>query len=376
MINYDLLLPFLRFCLDENRPVPRDVVQSIDWQQLFDFAQEQALLGVCMEGIKRLDRNTVNRPPINVLATWVTVANKIEQRNRYMFRMSVRVSDQFADFGFVPCVLKGQANAMMYPNPGMRSSGDIDLWLKSNKVQNSRHWLGENRRRVLAYVRSVVKDAVACYHHVDFPVLDACPIEVHFTPSYLSNPFYNRRLQRWYGSYDAMTHVSHAWQEKDKDGRLMTFPTPSLSFNRIYQLTHIQHHFFDEGIGLRQLIDYFYLLRQGFTEEERLHDVGLLRQFGLVPIAGAVMYVLKEVLGLEDRFLLLPADARRGKILLADMLKGGNFGVNNHIGSRGMAGKYFAKTWRNLRVAWLFPGEALWEPVFRTWLFFWKKWWL
>ena len=35
---------------------------------------------------------------------------------------------------------------------------------------------------------------------------------------------------------------------------------PTTAFNVIYQLTHLYYHFFDEGIGMRQIIDYYYVV--------------------------------------------------------------------------------------------------------------------
>ena len=352
-----LIFEFLRYCLDEKLELSEGVVERIDWDELLEFAKKQALIGICFEGIKRLGNIDSNKPSAQNIATWVTVSSKIAMRNKQMFDLAPKVSQKFARLGFANCVLKGQGNALMYPHPEARSSGDIDIWLKAPVEEGRNYSLARNRKEILEYVRQIVPDAEACYHHVDFPVYRTCPIEVPFTPSYLSNPFANRRLQQWYGEYVMSATAIY----------------PTADFNRVYQLTHIQHHFFDEGVGLRQLIDYYYLLRCGFTEEERRRDMTLICRFGLKPMAGAVMYVLHEVLGLDERYLLMKPDERRGKVLLQEMLQGGNFGKSNNFRRYNVAEKYMVKTWRNLRRSWLFPNEALWEPIFRTYLFFWKK---
>ena len=61
------------------------------------------------------------------------------------------------------------------------------------------------------------------------------------------------------------------------------------------------HHFFFEGIGLRQMIDYYYLLRRGFTEEERKETVRVLKYTNMERFARAVMYVMHDVLGLSHQ---------------------------------------------------------------------------
>ena len=60
------------------------------------------------------------------------------------------------------------------------------------------------------------------------------------------------------------------------------------------------HHFFFEGIGLRQMVDYFYLLKQGFTEEEKRQIVEVIKRVNMFKFATGVMYIMKESLGLED----------------------------------------------------------------------------
>ena len=64
---------------------------------------------------------------------------------------------------------------------------------------------------------------------------------------------YNARLQRWFGR-NADMQCSNVVSLPDGAGEIAV---PTTSFNVIYQLSHLYHHFFDEGIGMRQIIDYF-----------------------------------------------------------------------------------------------------------------------
>ena len=101
-----------------------------------------------------------------------------------------------------------------------------------------------------------------------------------------------------------------------------------------------------------------------------------LKYLGLWKFAGAVMYVMKEVLGLSEDKMIVPMDEKRGKLLLAEILNGGNFGRHftkyGHFTQQGMAKKYFLKIWRNMHFVRYYPVEALSEPIFRTWHFFWR----
>ena len=101
-----------------------------------------------------------------------------------------------------------------------------------------------------------------------------------------------------------------------------------------------------------------------------------LKYLGLWKFAGAVMYVLKEVLGLAEDKMIVPVDEKRGRLLLAEILDGGNFGrhFTKYAGftHQSMGKKYFLKIWRNMHFVRFYPAEALSEPIFRTWHFFWR----
>ena len=192
------------------------------------------------------------------------------------------------------------------------------------------------------------------------------PVEVHFVLSYANNPIYNCRINKWYKK-QGKSFIE--W--KALPDRIGKIPIPCPEFNIVYQLMHMMHHFFDEGIGLRQMIDYYYLLRSdGRGQKEDVEKT--LKYLNLYNFAGAVMYIMKEVLGLEEKFLIVPVDERRGRTLLNEILKGGNFGHSSGLAKNNAAKKYFQKTWRNMHLVKEYPAEALCEPFFRTWHFFWR----
>ena len=156
-----LIFEFLRYCLDEKLELSEGVVERIDWDELLEFAKKQALIGICFEGIKRLGNIDSNKPSAQNIATWVTVSSKIAMRNKQMFDLAPKVSQKFARLGFANCVLKGQGNALMYPHPEARSSGDIDIWLKAPVEEGRNYSLARNRKEILEYVRQIVPDAEA-----------------------------------------------------------------------------------------------------------------------------------------------------------------------------------------------------------------------
>ena len=264
----------------------------------------------------------------------------------------------FRQDGFDCCVLKGQGNAMMYPNPYARSSGDIDLQVKGG------------RDLVVQYVKKRFPHTKTAYQHVDYPIFKKVPVEVHNLPVFLNNPFYNKRLKRWFDNQSEEMY-SHEVDLPDGAGRI---PVPSLRFNIVFQLAHLMHHLLDEGIGLRHMLDYYFLLLKVY--EERISLAGMsdeLDRLGLRKFAGAVMYIMHDVLGLDEAFLIVPVDEGRGRTLLNEILGGGNFGKHSGLTDHSLFSKHLLKYWRTIHFIREYPAEALCEPVFRTWHFFWRQ---
>ena len=441
---------FLKYCLGYKENMSR-VIAGMDWQELYSFASKQALLGLCFEGIDRLGKEypeELKRNPIGreLLMTWMGKAQQIRRQNMKVNAVASKLFSMLREAGLRCCVLKGQGNALMYPNPYSRTPGDIDVWIQAS------------RERIMEYAQKKfeLEDDIRLQHLETS--LDGVPVELHFFPCSMNNPIYHARLQKWFRR-NADLQCSHIVGLPDGAGDIAI---PTTAFNVVYQLTHLYHHFFDEGIGMRQIIDYFLVVndfsknvflnndlsnhpvnfsnhpvplsKEGSTfspspsssgsgdvtapsrcsEPLRSKDGGPskvspdcagwdrlaiegdnsatavtssastalvvvqreLKYLGLWKFAGAVMYVLHEALGLSEEKMIVPMDEKRGKLLLAEILNGGNFGKHftkyGHFTQQGMAKKYFLKIWRNMHFVRYFPAEALSEPIFRTWHFFWR----
>ena len=441
---------FLKYCLGYKENMSR-VIAGMNWHELYSFASKQALLGLCFEGIERLGEEypkELKRNPIGreLLMNWMGKAQQIRRQNMKVNAVAGKLFSMLREDGMRCCVLKGQGNALMYPNPYFRTPGDIDVWIDAS------------RERIMEYAQKKfeLEDDIRLQHLETS--LDGVPVELHFFPCSMNNPIYHVRLQKWFRR-NADLQCSHIVGLPDEAGDIAI---PTTAFNVVYQLTHLYHHFFDEGIGMRQIIDYFLVVndfsknvflnndlsnhpvnfsnhpvplsKEGSTfspspsssgsgdvtapsrcsEPLRSKDGGPskvspdcagwdrlaiegdnsatavtssastalvvvqreLKYLGLWKFAGAVMYVLHEALGLSEEKMIVPMDEKRGKLLLAEILNGGNFGRHftkyGHFTQQGMAKKYFLKIWRNMHFVRYFPAEALSEPIFRTWHFFWR----
>ncbi|WP_028911852.1 nucleotidyltransferase family protein [Prevotella sp. MA2016] len=327
------------------------------WHSIYDIASKQSLVGVMIEGIQRLSEiDTSQKPPLTLLYEWIGIAEHIKRQNKLMDERSEMLTRILKSWGYDSCILKGQGVARLYPKPELRQSGDIDIWV--NGFRNDVVKVLKKQ-----YIGLSDIDYVNC--HVGF-FTDA-EVEAHFKPTWMYNPFTDRKLQKWIEANKAAQMANY-----DKE---VKFCYPTIEFNLVFSLIHIYRHVFQEGIGLRQLMDYYYILIHS-SNEERVKAFATLCSFGMKKFIGAVMYVLRIVFDIDETLLLCEPNNREGKFLLDEILRGGNFGkyddrneaipVDNKI----QHGLFNIK--RNLRYLKHYPSEVLWMPLWRVWHWSWR----
>ena len=432
-----IFFDFLRFCIGSAKEIPGSL-KEVDWKELYAIAQKQCLVGVLFDGIKKLPAEHVGMEK-ELLLQWMAESQMLEKANVRLNGAAIQVSEWFRKKGFRTCILKGQGNALMYPNPYSRTPGDIDIWVEGGD------------KRVISFVRSISPHEKACYHHIEFPSYKGVEVEVHYRPSFLLCFWHNRKLQKYYESVK-----EEQFSHRVMLGEQGEIAIPTVEFNLIFQLTHIFSHLMNEGIGLRQLLDYYYVLcdfykvYQNFSKThpssltlkggstafpkplspqgtgdvtapprrseplrskvggpskvssdcagwDRLSIEGdnsagsttavtssastaldevqkELKELGLWKFAEGIMYIMQEVFGMPASRLIVPPNEKYGKFVLNEVLEAGNFGrhdARNRFG-RSQLGHNLQRVYRDIRLVRYFPGEALCEPIFRTWHFFWR----
>ena len=449
--QHQIFFDFLRFCISSAKEIP-DSLKEADWEELYAIAQKQCMVGILFDGIKKLPAEHVEMKK-ELLLRWMAESQMLEKANVRLNDAAIQVSEWFRKKGFRTCILKGQGNALMYPNPYSRTPGDIDIWVE-----------GEDKR-VISFVRSISPHEKACYHHIEFPSYKGVEVEVHYRPSFLLCFWHNRKLQKYYERVKE-EQVSH----RVMLGEQGEIAIPTAEFNLIFQLTHIFSHLMNEGIGLRQLLDYYYVIcdfykvYQNFSKTHpssltkgsstfspspssmvftppsvppfpgdrnlRSGDVTApsrcseplrskvggpkrsspdsagwdrlsiegdnsagsttavtssastaldvvqkeLKELGMWKFAGGIMYIMQEVFGMPASRLIVPPNEKYGKFVLNEVLEAGNFGkhdARNRFG-RSQLGHNLQRVYRDIRLVKYFPVEALSEPIFRTWHFFWR----
>ena len=294
-----------------------------EWQVLFEFCKRQSLLGFGFAAVEKLHEVGVECPA-DIRLKWYGYALKIERMNEKLNMQCGEITKRYEHDGLRCCILKGQGNLLNYPK-GLsirRMPGDIDLWcitppsglsMPNASLRDYTNYHGINA--VIEYVRmqyrlqGIDANPKACYHHIDAPSMDGTKVEVHYRPAFLRSPLRNCRMQRWF---------EHHADECMKNKTHLGFSMMTSSVNVVYQMCHLYTHLFEGGIGLRQLMDYYFALRVWHNDVMECKDLqsqgmwseglgtpvmsaqevmAVIRSFGMGKFAGAVMWVLNEVFG-------------------------------------------------------------------------------
>ena len=324
-----------------NREILSRELSDNEWQDIFLLLKKQALLGVGFSAVERLHAKGVVCPP-GLMMKWFALVVQIERRNEQLNGLCKKVTEQYEHDGLATCILKGQGNILNYPKKlGVRrQSGDIDVWATPINDEGLRIkdkgiaiavQTGKNEVEYVEYhghkaireyvmmqyrLQGINKKPKACYHHIDAPNMDGIEVEVHYRPTFCRSFIRNRRMQKWFD-----TLASECMSNRKSEG----FAVPTASFNVVYQMAHLFEHYFEGGIGLRQLMDYYFALRVWHNDVmdcKSLHSQGMwseglgtpvmsaqevmavLRSFGMAKFASAVMWVLKEVFSMPKRQLI------------------------------------------------------------------------
>ncbi len=338
-----------------------------EWEELFAMAKKHTLVGVMFSGIEKLPNE--QRPCKRILLEWYLITTNIENRNRELNRTAAKVVRRFADDGMRACVLKGQGVATLYPHPLRRQSGDIDLWVEGG------------RKHVISYLHKYCKNMEIVYHHADFNVLKDTELEVHFTPSWMYNFSKNRELQYWFykESIDQLSNIITLPSDNPDPRKSLMTVAPQPAFNRVYLLLHIFRHLLDEGIGLRQLMDYYFLLTTTtISERKHLESLEILDSLGLTRFASAVMYVMQTVFGMAKEYMFVEPEPEEGKFLIDEIMLAGNFGKYDLRSlpqeDEDIFQKFIRKQTRRMRFLRYHPEETLSAPLFILWQRCWRIW--
>lgn len=331
--------------------VPQD---AQEWVDLQETCGKHNLLAFTFPVIDRLHDET--DIPLRVYTRWAMVTEKVREKNKNVLEACKRMYCKFAESGFRSCVLKGQSAARRYPDPSLRQSGDIDIWVEGGHA------------RVVPFLRGRFPLNHVEYHHCGVRMVKGIQVEVHFMPTWMNGFRADKRLQAYFAD-NAETQFTNYDPS-------LGFAVTTSSFDAVFLLVHIFRHVLDEGIGLRQLLDYHYLLGE-LTPAERASALDQLKSLKLDGFAAGIMYVLQQVFATGLQNMLCPPDPVHGRFLLDEIMASGNFGKfdirNTHAKDEKRIAHGRRKITRAMRYLKYYPGEVLGIPTFLVWHYLWRK---
>lgn len=294
----------LRVALGLSQDFPYTPTEQ-EWLLLFKMAKQQTVLGVVFDAISLLPEKS--RPPRLLIMRLSYIAEAIRGTNCQMNQEASRYTRLFANHNFHSVILKGPANARLYPNPLSRQAGDIDIWVPGSY---------DNLYRLLHEMKfiSEYKGANKKNRHISFCNENGINIEVHYRPA--ETPFRNKEFQK-------VLLAEFGNSMLTPEG----FYTPSIRFALIMQLQHLYRHCIKVGVGLRHYMDYFMLVTHS-TETDRKFAWETINRVGLRHACAGVMWVLEKVFGLPREQMLCPPEKKCGMHLYKSAIEGGNFGKN------------------------------------------------
>ena len=347
-----------------------------DWMGVYDESERQAVTGILLHGIDRLP--VEQRPPQDILLQWIGVGQMIEQRNHLMDKRCIELLTKLKDAGLTPTILKGQGIAQLYGKElrPLRQSGDIDVFVDCGQ------------KKALAFAESQGQEKVEWdYKHLHLHLWDDTEIEMHYRVEVLLNLRKNRKLQKWFKEHETEL-FAHANDNLNANLNLKAntnltndtnrFVTPTVEFNVFYILLHIYRHFLYEGVGFRQIIDYYFVLKNlnDNLNVNESYAYKAVREFGMARFAKGLMWVMHEALGMQRDWMLWEPDEKEGRYILKQVMRGGNFGHHDerlkHSG--GKLGAVKAILTHNMHLLTHYPSDVIWAPVWIVWHKLWKTW--
>lgn len=350
-----------------------------EWEQMYNLSKKQALLGIVFEGVKRLPQE--QWPKGDIVLKWTMATESIKRRNRQTTDVCLRLKTELAKEGFDVCILKGQANHVYYDCQSseqflglLRVCGDVDAWIWPK--EKTRHPV----RTIIDYCKQKNILVSLCHLHAEVKPVGGVPVEIHFRPSFLNAPWRNRCFQKLFQT------AKFENAEIDQCGVVKKL---RVDYDLIFQMSHIYRHLLDEGVGMRQVLDFYILLKEYNKEQYERSELMCrsevmkhIQNCGMKRFASALMFVLQDIFDMSDDELLCAASTKQGTFLLNEMMVAGNFGhyderIKALAIKKGKLSYQLQKAQRrfkrNLRFLTSYPEEVICEPLARVYHFVWRK---
>ena len=280
----------------------------IDWPAIFTLANQQKLLPILFETVRK-----TSAAEENTALFAVTKQQVIGQ----VLNQTVR-SAEFADLyrklrtaGLHPIVVKGQLCSRLYPLKDHRISADDDLYIPDAEFMACHEQLLANGLTTDTPADELLTADEVSYTKKDSPLY----IELH-----------RHLFDSAEDAHDELNHFFTNLKIIEIDGFLAMPPHEHL----LYLILHAYKHFVRSGIGLRQFCDIGLWAREYHAEIDwqQLHDQ--CASVHAATFAAAAFRIAGEYLGIEIDLAAPWDDSIDVEPLLHDTLCGGVYGSNDY----------------------------------------------
>lgn len=370
---YSLFLRLIRIALGNAERMEASL-SADEWEALINMAVKQGMVGVAFSGVEKLPKGQM--PPLEVIMDWSAAVDYMEKENIHLNNVNVKVCEMFERDGKRACIIKGASLGALYPEPLRRSPGDVDVWMAGGHDAVSEYMRGKF---------SHVDESNT--HHVEV-VVNGISVEVHFLPAELHSIRHIRYLKSYYEKVEAMPWDCHVELDIEqpnknlrvaKNGRKGRIVVPQLHVSLVIAIVHLFHHWAFEGIGMKQVLDCYWLLKQvdkadaaqngadpaasKSADAIRSDAMRLFRKVGIGKFVAALMYVLQQI-GMDEALMICPPNAKYGKRLLNDILETGIISAEEVAdgigGHESIMHKFFRRFQRVMRMMPVAPSELPW----------------
>lgn len=284
-------------------------VSADDCAGVMKTAREQTVGGLVSSAFMRNNLNVGREVAMNVMFLSESVKRSNDKIEKALLKLAALLADNKIRY----IVVKGQTLAAFYPNPRMRTPGDIDFFCPPEDIE-----------RTIVLLRNewgVEIDKGESKQHYSFSY-DGVEFELHFRLFHFSSDdnqrFFATLLANDKGSFVTLSNQQVC--------------TLSPTLNIVYTFLHLYHHLIELGVGLRQFCDLAVLIHH-FHAELNVTELGnILERLDFRKAFTAVGAVLTEYIGLPREEFPLPIsekDIRKSRYIMKIVMKRGNFGKYN-----------------------------------------------
>lgn len=359
-IVQEQLLSLLRAALWEKKPDASDF-KNVSWKDIIHLADIETVRGLLLDGISLLPRELM--PDEDTVMDLAGRQNKIIQHNQVHRETIVQIDKALKANGITAVFMKGQITALRYPHTLHRQPGDIDFVVGKKDFQKTLDTL-DNIGKV---------DRKLIHEHHGMAWVNGVTIEPHYKVHNYQRPSTDKAMQEMF---------SEVFPDKlikaDIDGyKVNAFPP---TFESVFLISHIVNHVYEEGLGLRQVIDYAMFLNKcadridWLQHDEYLYRMRMQRAFRIFAC------ICVEYLGLYLPSQVEPfsyQERQWAKRMIEDIMTVGNFGrgqyVFHHNGWQDAIRNYRWVFGRCCTLYFVCPSEARWWVVSKFTRFFWKR---